>query len=122
VATYLAAFEAAGRPLEEVFVIVNEETRKPVENPVAKVLREGSIVVVTVPSPSCTGEDTPFRIPRVYVSEAIAIATIAAAKTRFVSGTTRLRLAVSPLQLNTLNRVYCSALKVTLPPDISTAS
>jgi PAS domain S-box-containing protein len=38
------ADEAAGRPLEEVFVIVNEETRRPVENPVAKVLREGVIV------------------------------------------------------------------------------
>jgi len=36
--------EAAGRPLEEVFRIVNEETRGKVENPVAKVLREGVVV------------------------------------------------------------------------------
>lgn len=36
--------DAAGRPLEEVFRIVNEGTRQPVENPVAKVLREGIIV------------------------------------------------------------------------------
>lgn len=36
--------EAAGKPLPEVFRIVNEETRKPVENPVSKVLREGSVI------------------------------------------------------------------------------
>ncbi|MGH9943299.1 MAG: CHASE3 domain-containing protein [Pyrinomonadaceae bacterium] len=36
--------EAAGRPLPEVFRIVNEETRREVESPVAKVLREGQIV------------------------------------------------------------------------------
>ncbi|HVV49408.1 MAG TPA: PAS domain S-box protein [Polyangia bacterium] len=36
--------EAVGRPLEEVFNIINEETRLPVSNPVAKVLREGVIV------------------------------------------------------------------------------
>ncbi|QDU89666.1 Aerobic respiration control sensor protein ArcB [Pirellulimonas nuda] len=35
---------AKGRPLEEVFRIVNEHTRHPVENPVAKVLREGTVV------------------------------------------------------------------------------
>jgi PAS domain S-box-containing protein len=35
---------AIGEPLEGVFVIVNEETRAPVESPVAKVLREGTIV------------------------------------------------------------------------------
>jgi len=33
-----------GRPLEQVFVIVNEETRRQVENPIAKVLREGTVV------------------------------------------------------------------------------
>jgi PAS domain S-box-containing protein len=38
------AAEAAGRLLEEVFVIVNEQTRRSVENPVTKVLREGCIV------------------------------------------------------------------------------
>ena len=36
--------EAEGRPLETVFVIVNEQTRQPVENPVDKVLRTGTIV------------------------------------------------------------------------------
>src|SRR5688572_27012505 len=35
---------AAGRPLESVFRIVNEETRATVENPVGKVLREGVTV------------------------------------------------------------------------------
>jgi PAS domain S-box-containing protein len=36
--------EARGRPLEEVFPIVNEQTRKPVENPVSKVQRTNSVV------------------------------------------------------------------------------
>jgi PAS domain S-box-containing protein len=36
--------EARGRPLEEVFRIVNEETRAPVDNPAARALREGRIV------------------------------------------------------------------------------
>jgi PAS domain S-box-containing protein len=36
--------EAEQRDLEEVFQIVNEATRQPVENPVKKVLREGKIV------------------------------------------------------------------------------
>jgi PAS domain S-box-containing protein len=36
--------EAKGRPLHEVFRIVNEQTRETVESPVAKVLREGGIV------------------------------------------------------------------------------
>jgi PAS domain S-box-containing protein len=35
--------EAAGRPVEEVFRIVNEQTRRPVESPVARVIREGVI-------------------------------------------------------------------------------
>jgi PAS domain S-box-containing protein len=38
------AEEAAGRPLHEVFNIVNEETRKPAESPVARVVRDGIIV------------------------------------------------------------------------------
>ena len=38
------AAEARGRPLEEVFRIVNEDTRLPVETPVQKVLAEGRIV------------------------------------------------------------------------------
>jgi PAS domain S-box-containing protein len=36
--------EAAGRPLEEVFRIVHEETRTTVENPVRRAMREGAIV------------------------------------------------------------------------------
>ncbi|HXG21716.1 MAG TPA: PAS domain S-box protein [Methylomirabilota bacterium] len=37
------AVDAVGKPLSEVFHIVNEETRQPVENPVAKVLRTGVV-------------------------------------------------------------------------------
>ncbi len=36
--------EAMGKPLDEVFRIVNEQTRAEVENPVARVLREGVVV------------------------------------------------------------------------------
>ncbi len=36
--------EAIGRPLEQVFKIVNEDTREVVENPAAKVLREGKVI------------------------------------------------------------------------------
>ncbi len=36
--------EAVGRPLAEVFRIVNEQTRQPVEDPAAKVLRHGAVV------------------------------------------------------------------------------
>jgi PAS domain S-box-containing protein len=36
--------EAVGRPLPEVFQIINEFTRAPVENPVEKVIREGRTV------------------------------------------------------------------------------
>lgn len=36
--------DAAGRPLAEVFRIVNEQTRQTVESPVDRVLREGAIV------------------------------------------------------------------------------
>jgi|GEM_PF-948721 len=47
VAEQLTAFtlsEAKGRPLKDVFNIVNAHTREPVEAPVKKVLREGRIV------------------------------------------------------------------------------
>jgi diguanylate cyclase (GGDEF)-like protein/PAS domain S-box-containing protein len=36
--------DAQGRPLPEVFAIINEETREPMESPVNKVLRDGEIV------------------------------------------------------------------------------
>ncbi|HWG47207.1 MAG TPA: PAS domain S-box protein [Gemmataceae bacterium] len=36
--------EATGKPLETIFHIVNEKTRRVVENPVAKVIREGVII------------------------------------------------------------------------------
>jgi PAS domain S-box-containing protein len=36
--------EATGKPLEDVFAIVSEGDRRPVENPVARVLREGVVV------------------------------------------------------------------------------
>jgi len=36
--------EAFGKPLPEVFEIINEHSRKPVENPVTKVLRHGTVV------------------------------------------------------------------------------
>ena len=36
--------EAVGRPLEEVFRIVNEETRRPAENPVIRAVREGVVM------------------------------------------------------------------------------
>jgi PAS domain S-box-containing protein len=39
-----AVAEARGRPLQEVFSIINEETRRTVPNPVTRVLREGVIV------------------------------------------------------------------------------
>lgn len=35
--------EALDRPLEDIFVIVNEQTRAPVESPITKVLREGVV-------------------------------------------------------------------------------
>jgi PAS domain S-box-containing protein len=36
--------EAAGRPLDEVFRIINEQTRQPVESPVSRVIRDGRVV------------------------------------------------------------------------------
>ena len=36
--------EAAGRPLEEVFRILNEETRQTVESPASRALRDGAVV------------------------------------------------------------------------------
>ena len=39
-----ASADAMGRPLHEVFVILNEHSRAPAENPVDRVLREGRLV------------------------------------------------------------------------------
>lgn len=36
--------EAMGKPLDEVFCIINEKTRKPCENPVEKVIKTGRII------------------------------------------------------------------------------
>src|SRR5439155_18526223 len=36
--------QASGKPLDEVFRIVNESTRRTVESPVSRVLREGTVV------------------------------------------------------------------------------
>jgi PAS domain S-box-containing protein len=36
--------EARGHPIQEVFHILNEETRQPVENPVTRVLRDGIVI------------------------------------------------------------------------------
>ncbi len=36
--------DAAGKPMSDVFVIENEKTRLPVENPVARAMREGTMV------------------------------------------------------------------------------
>ncbi len=36
--------EALGRPVSEVFDVLNEDTRQPVENPVDRVLRDGQVV------------------------------------------------------------------------------
>ncbi len=43
-ATGWESAEAEGQPLEKVFHIINEQTRKPVQNPVVKVLQEGHVV------------------------------------------------------------------------------
>jgi PAS domain S-box-containing protein len=42
-----SAEEALGQPLEKIFRIVDEQSRKPADNPVARVLREETIVGLT---------------------------------------------------------------------------
>jgi PAS domain S-box-containing protein len=42
--------EAVDRPLREVFVIVNERSREPADNPVYRVLRQGSLVGLANPT------------------------------------------------------------------------
>jgi PAS domain S-box-containing protein len=39
-----AEVEAKGKPLKDVFAVVSEDDRRPVESPVARVLREGAVV------------------------------------------------------------------------------
>jgi PAS domain S-box-containing protein len=39
--------DAIGRPLQDVFNIINEKTGKPAENPVARVIREGVVIGLT---------------------------------------------------------------------------
>ncbi len=41
--TQAAIAYAAGKPLEDIFVIVNEASRLPVDNPITRVLREGVV-------------------------------------------------------------------------------
>lgn len=36
--------DASGKPLEDIFRIINEETRQPVDNPVRRVMHEGAVV------------------------------------------------------------------------------
>jgi len=54
--------EARGRPIGEVFCIVNEYTRKPVDSPVDRVLREGQVVGLANHTVliSKTGAETPI--------------------------------------------------------------
>ena len=44
--------EARGKPLEEIFRIINEETRQPVENQLRRVGREGTISRTGQPHPA----------------------------------------------------------------------
>ncbi len=47
VATHLTGWtlkESLGKPITKIFKIVNEQTHKPIENPIARVLKEGIIV------------------------------------------------------------------------------
>src|SRR5947208_4266 len=42
--------EAVGRPLPDVFAVVNEWTRQPVDNPALRALREGTVVGLANPT------------------------------------------------------------------------
>ena len=42
--TQWSSSEAKGKPLESIFMIVNEHTLEPVSNPVQKVLQSGRVV------------------------------------------------------------------------------
>ena len=57
-----SAAEAAGHPFQEVFRIVNEHTREPADNPIARSLREGLVVGLANHTLllSRTGAETPI--------------------------------------------------------------
>lgn len=54
--------EAVGRPLQEVFVVINEYTREPVENPAEEALREGRVVALANHSVLIARNGTEFSI------------------------------------------------------------
>ena len=74
--------EALGQPLERVFKIINEVTRKPVENPATRALREGVVVglanhtvLIKKDGSECPIDDSaaPIRNEQGYVSGCVLI-------------------------------------------------
>lgn len=58
--------DAVGKPLDDIFRIVNETTRAPIESPVTKVLREGVVARLANHTVLLTksGNETPDRRQR----------------------------------------------------------
>lgn len=54
--------EAIGRPLQDVFVVINEYSREPVENPAAEALREKRVVALANHSVLIAKDGTEFSI------------------------------------------------------------
>jgi PAS domain S-box-containing protein len=54
--------EAANKPLNEIFMIINEETREPVESPFSTVMREGIVVGLANHSILVTNDDREIPI------------------------------------------------------------
>lgn len=54
--------EATGRPLQEVFIVINEYTREPVENPAEEALREKRVVALANHSVLIARNGTEFSI------------------------------------------------------------
>lgn len=54
--------QAAGQPLDDVFVVVNEETHEPVENPAARALREKRVVALANHSVLIARDGNPISI------------------------------------------------------------
>jgi len=54
--------EATGRPLEEVFRIINENTRQSVENPVSRVLRENRVIGLANHTILCSRDGREYAI------------------------------------------------------------